>query len=333
MPNNPKLLSDDISELFHYTTMDGFKSIYKERKFWATHYKDLNDSSELGQFKEKPSEFIQPTILEIFEGRMRNDAQFSDKINNHGGIDAVVKQEAATQLNNLHRHTFGERGHPDTFICSFCTHEADPYSAKNGLLSQWRGYGTGGGVAIVLDTYLVEERMRYEKVIFGHPINHIGDVTYDDDDAKMKKEFHEVFDRLPEWICETYDITKPPPDLEEKFFKHFVLGSTLVKHHCFHEENEVRIVVSLWPTSPDSIFYKPEAGAIRPKESKAIKYRPKGDREICYIELFGDEDLPIKRIIVGPSRLQNFHIQTICELVKDDSRHIEVVESEMPFSG
>lgn len=329
MPDSPKLLSDDIPELFHYTTVDAFKSIYKERKFWATHYKDLADSTELEQFKKKLGEFIQPTMQEIFDERMRNDAQSADLVNSHGGINAVVKQEIATQLDNLHSNAFGDPGLPDTFVCSFCTHESGSYEARHGLLSQWRGYGTGGGVAIMLDTRYIERRMQYEKEIFGHPINQLGEVRYDDDDTKIQKDFQEVFDQLPKWMRAIESDKKPELSDPIKFFDHFILGSTLVKHHSFHEENEVRIVVSLWPTNPDSIF-KPEAGAI---ESKTIKYRSKGDLEIRYIELFGDKDLPITRIIVGPSRLQNFHFQTICELIKDDPRDIEVVKSETPFLG
>ncbi|MCC6780592.1 MAG: DUF2971 domain-containing protein [Hyphomicrobiales bacterium] len=193
----------------------------------------------------------------------------------------------------------------------------------NGLLSQWRGYGTDGGVAIVLDTKGIEEVMGRENCIFNHPVNHIGDVTYDDDNClKEKQEFRKVFDLFPEILCKFYKNV--PPHYEE-IFTDFVMGSTLVKHHAFHEEAEVRIVVSLTPTDRNSCFYAEQ------NNRKPIKYRMKGDGEVRYIQLFGNAPLPIKRVIVGPSRVQNLNCQTIKEAVAGSG--IEVIKSETPFSG
>jgi Protein of unknown function (DUF2971) len=255
-------VSKQHPELFHYTTVAAFKSIYESRQFWATHYEHLNDSSEFGRFRLNVTEFIKPIIREkkkIFDDSIQHDA---------GGIDALVCQEAAMHLDTLHRTTFGERGFRETFICCFCAH-GPSYEAANGLLSQWRGYGTGAGVAIVLDTKVIEELMRHEKCIFAHPVNHIGDVTYDNDpDLKQKPEFRTVFDLFPEILDMFYKREQPS---YEGIFKGFVMGSTLVKHHAFHEETEVRIVVSPTPTNQKSFFYTDQ------DNRKPIKYRSRLD--------------------------------------------------------
>jgi len=167
--------------------------------------------------------------------------------------------------------------------------------------------------------------MEHEESVFAHPVNHIGDVKYDDDDTGIEEAFCKVFKHFREILNALYAGQEPG---YKKIFKHFVHGSTLVKHHGFREENEVRIVVSPRPTNPDSFFYNC-ADVSKPR--KAIRYRRRGDSEVRYIELFGEAPLPIKRIIVGPSRIQNLNYQTISDLVTGSG--IEVVKSEIPFLG
>jgi hypothetical protein len=327
MADDVKHVSDQYPELYHYTSVPAFEKIYKSRTFWATHYQDLNDSSELRRFRLKVSEFIAPDIRNVFDKRMQRNTQLADEVDRHGGIDTVVEQEAANQVEVLHRETFGERTFRETFICSFCAHSVQSDEATHGILSQWRGYGTDGGVAIVLDTHGIEERMEHEKTIFAHPMNHIGDVKYDTDDVGIQKAFCKVFELLPGILNTFYADQEPPYD---RIFDHFVHGSTLVKHRGFHEEKEVRIVVSPRPTSPDSIFYD---RAHDSKPTKVIRYRRKGDIEVRYIELFGEAPLPIERVIVGPSRIQNLNYQRISALVTGSKPKIGVVKSETPFIG
>jgi len=307
-----ELVSKEHPELFHYTTLVAFRSIYESRRFWATHYGHLDDSSEFGRFRLKVTEFIKPLIRNIIEDSKRHHA---------GEIEALACKEAAMHTDTLHRQTFGEWGLPETFVASFCTHNPESYEATNGLLSQWRGYGARNGVAIVLDTKAIEELMRHEKCIFAHPVNHIGDVTYDDDpDFETKPEFRTVFELFPEILDKFYRNEVPP---FECIFTSFIMGSTLVKHRAFREEREVRIVVSTTPTNQKSCFYTEQ------KIRKQIKYRSKGEHEVRYIELFGNAQLPIKRVIVGPSRMQNLNYQIIKETVADSGT--EIICSKTPF--
>ncbi len=201
-------------------------------------------------------------------------------------------------------------------------HDVQSYDAKHGLLSQWRAYGANGGVAIVLTTREIERMMEHEHDIFAHPVNHIGNAVYDDEDEKIEKEFHQVFEHLPRILDTLYSRQRPN---YETIYDHFLLGSTLVKHHAFHEENEVRIVMAPRP-GKDSIFHDPEQAT---KQSKMVHYTQKGDREIRYIELFGHIPLPIERVIVGPSPVQNLNCQRISDLVR--KRGIEIVKSEIPL--
>jgi hypothetical protein len=324
MTENDNIVSCEFPELFHYTNVSAFANIYNEKSFRATHYEDLNDKSELGRFRLKVWEFIRPLIRKYFCMEIQRDIQFSANVKRDGGIDAAVDNEATKHLDILHDKTFGRHGLENIFVCSFCTHSAQSYEANHGLLSQWRGYGADGGVAIVLDTRGIEARMQHEKGIFAHSVNHIANVIYDNDDKRIKKDFCNVFEHYPEILNKFYTNNQPPFD---KIFDHFVLGSTLVKHHGFSEEKEIRIVVSP-RANMDSTFYSPEHDTML---SKKIHYTKRGNREVRYIELFGDVSLPIKRVIIGPSKYQNINHQMITNLTQGSG--IEVVKSDTPFLG
>ena len=69
------------------------------------------------------------------------------------------------------------------------------------------------------------------------------------------------------------------------------------------------------------------------KRFKEIRYREGVCGSIPYIRLFDrlDADLPIERVIVGPSRNQKAVKSSVLELV--EGRGIQVELSETPFVG
>jgi hypothetical protein len=100
--------------LFHYTNADGLLGILSSRKFWATHMKYLNDSSELSY----------------------GSALVADRIANLAKqYESVPQWKAFLDLAHMNRNAF--EGFLEAYAICFCT-EGD-------LLSQWRGYGSSGG--------------------------------------------------------------------------------------------------------------------------------------------------------------------------------------------
>lgn len=324
--DNEISVSEQYPELFHYTKVSLFENIYKTKEFWAGHYEDSNDSTEFARFRLRVNEFIRPIIWGSFDKKMLDSPEDTKKVKRDGGIDFLVNKEVEMFLDDLHRHTFGKGMFKDTFVSSFCAHDSQSYESKHGLLSQWRGYGADGGVAIVFDTLSVDKILRHEFNVFDYQIMFISDVTYDSTDnyTRIRGRFKKVFELFPELLEEFYKEKEIEPYLE-KMLKHFVLGSTLVKHHAFHEENEIRIVVS--PTTKDSFQEHDES-----KQPKKIHHTQKEGRKIQYIILNENSPLPtIKRIIVGPSRSQDQNYQKIMKLVK--SSNIKIEKSTIPFVG
>jgi len=331
MANDDKIVSDEFSELFHYTNVSAFENIYNTRKLWATHYLDLNDTSEFSRFRLKVQQFIFPKIRDIFDRQMHLSTDFATDVNSHGGIDAVVGEEVEDVLSVVHNRTFGKEMYKETFVISFCAH-TQPDEAKDGLLSQWRGYSEGGGVAIVFDTSKLEKMLRLEHDKYQiNNISTLSTVIYDHPSSGpiIKDKFKSVFTNFPDILKERYPESGPPdlPTLQncfEAMHDDLLFGSIRVKHNAFHEKNEIRLVVPI--TTIDSFSY--DSDDSRPL--KKIRYKQKGNCEVQYIELFGHMPLPIKRVIVGPSRIQNLNFQKINELT-DPS--IEVVKSDIPFVG
>ena len=58
-------------------------------------------------------------------------------------------------------------------------------------MSQWRGYGAGGGFALVFNTQKLEEMMEIEAKRFEYSAGHLSDLIYSDDENKFKEELSE----------------------------------------------------------------------------------------------------------------------------------------------
>jgi hypothetical protein len=123
------------SELFHYTSPEGFIGIVDKRILWASDMLSLNDASEMTYPKK--------LILEAVD---RSDI-----------IPGSCKERFKVQVNEY----MFRAGIP--YVACFCEHQD--------LLSQWRGYGASGeGFAIGFNTRwlrsLEDEGFRLERVIY-----------------------------------------------------------------------------------------------------------------------------------------------------------------------
>ena len=127
-------------------------------------------------------------------------------------------------------------------------------------------------------------------------------------------------------------------EMQDEAFKSFVYCTIFYKDEGFKEENEVRI--HAYPNVHDERYLSPERdqlGLIKPE--KELKFRNKNGDCVPYIELFAfpsddskkelREDLPIKRIIVGPHRNQESRVSAL--KLKLRGRGIDVTSSKIPY--
>jgi hypothetical protein len=344
--------NDKYNQIFHYTTYGGLIGILTSQCLWATHYKFLNDSSEIILFKEKLKELLGPLILEEYKVQF---SKFKHKPNlSVENLEQMARNDTEVFVSVMYRVT-GD----DIYITSFCgnqnrrSDDKSAYINNNGILSQWRGYGSDGGFAIEFDVKELEAKIQQESKDYSYNSGHISDAIYSNNDKKFKQEVEEtgLLSSIKEYVVEMIQSfvrgdTKEVVPNAEKAYPAFVQCISRYKHHGFEEENEVRIAVL--PT-PYNDFWREEmknsGEELSHEKEKLIKFVFKNNRNVPYIELFKQSDkllsienikqsditLPIKRIIVGPNKDQATRAASLKAILRNTD--IEVHPSDIPYIG
>ncbi|MYJ73714.1 MAG: hypothetical protein F4089_00885 [Gammaproteobacteria bacterium] len=161
----------------------------------------------------------------------------------------------------------------------------------------------------------------------------MGEVTYLEKDLSLKEYFPDLFDSLR--TCARNFIEPKDGDLLEdlmpKAYEQASVACARLKHYGFHEEQECRIVVEALTEPLRELLSA--SGTETQRSVKHVHHRRGRFGLIPYVALFDDlgKDLPINRIIVGPSRDQAAHYDAVRRLVK--SRGIDMQKSETPYVG
>lgn len=285
--------------LYHYTNWNGLLGILDNQTLWATHYKFLNDYSEVTLFLEKIlpkilGPHIYATYKTIFD---RNPAR--KNLFEETGADFVSEVILHTEetIQNLWRPL-----REQIYLTSFCAEIDKKEDIKNinndGLLSQWRAYGADGGFAIVFDTIELDKLLREEFKEFLYGYSHITKVFYSHEEEKFKKDKKAQLDKLVKFVSDEIVATEQKaPFVNNDGYGALFDCIAVYKHMGFSEENEIRIVLHL---PPDEL----KASTNSAKGKKELKYRDRYEEKVPYIELFKGKTLPIKKVIVGPHHNQ-----------------------------
>lgn len=164
------MVSEVYKKLYHYTTWDGLLEILQTQTLWATHYKFLNDYSEFALMRDKLIEYLSPIVQEKYRKLIKQGNDVQRVIDRKGGLDRVVLHDTVVTVDAAYRAT-GE----EFYIVSFCGEDKNSYVNSNGRLSQWRGYGVGGGIALVFDTHKLEEKLKIEAERYSYGTGHISE--------------------------------------------------------------------------------------------------------------------------------------------------------------
>jgi hypothetical protein len=193
------------------------------------------------------------------------------------------------------------------FLSSFCTHaDVQPggrsydrsYERENGLLSQWRGYGGGDGYCIVFDTAKLSHLLAAEFDARYWVHLKVDPVHYAVQGEPPAAPFLALIDAGARTLEDFFSGQLTP----EMGVQEFLIAASLFKHQGFREEQEVRIVaIPATETMRNEARQHPE---FQDKPVPEIRTRPdNGRRYVTLLDGLGLE-LPIRRVIVGPSRKQ-----------------------------
>jgi hypothetical protein len=326
--------SEVYRTLYHYTDWDGLLGILKRTKtLWATHCRFLSDCSEILLFRDRLVSLLVPYVREECEKHIRDRPDVEKRIQQEGGLDEIVEHETGVLVDGLRKAT-GE----EIYIVSFCGEHSDSYINRNGLLSQWRGYGLGGGFAIVFNTQRLEEILEIGERGFAYMAMHLSDVVYSDDENKLRRELSEDLFEIADGVKLVLNRIlsgQTPSETDwadvSRSYQPFVRCISRYKHRGFREENEVRIVAV--PTVHDQESLTRDGESNPELAMKERRFRQKNGRCIPYIELLGttDIDLAIEKVIVGPHKNKEAHAAALRLMLR--GTHIGVECSAIPYVG
>ena len=330
-------VSDEHSELYHYTSVSALRGILDSGVLWATQASHLNDTTEMrlvwSRLTERFTDHFKAEIGKLAKG----NTDIMRRLVRQGGISHVAQSEGKMLANLMQSHLLGDidtEGSATPFVFSFTKHGGDTpekqYHQQHGMLSQWRGYGGPEGVAIVFDTREIERLLGIECCRFDYFSCYLATVVYDYGDLSLTQEFPRLSDAIQKYSQAWVEGEDGAAlELLNNVASELPIDVGRLKHTAFREEDECRIVAA---RMSNAFRQKLEnAGLSTGKQAKPVSYREGRCDSIPYIKLFDglDEDLPIKRIIVGPSQNQIAHQAGIQEMV--DGKSIHVQRSGIPF--
>ena len=124
--------------LFHYTNAAAFESIVKSgNTFWASHYRDMADQTEVSLMRGRLPPAIAPLFDEIVSAMKLTRIQ--RRLWKKSGVGLGTARDF---VNSLYGATFDNRSDVvtamDAFMTSFSTHAADgDFEREHGVWSQW----------------------------------------------------------------------------------------------------------------------------------------------------------------------------------------------------
>lgn len=326
-----KRVTEVHQELMHYTTGSGLEGIVSTGALWATHASALNDSQEITHFLDtRLIEIIREEAIGILSDLVQ-DPKIAQKIEGEGGFDKVVEQRTST-VAALLRKSMLSFHQPYIFSLSAITSDR---VRQSGLLSQWRGYGTDGGYAIIFDSSRLEELLNEEVEQHYYQGMQWGDVYYyglSDADQRASEEIAEEERVLRADIRELHH--SPKPSSMEQSYDAMITLSCLYKHWGFHEEQEVRVIAI--PPNEEVLRLAKQSGEAR--EPRRISTMSRGGMLVPYLDLFGTSSpptrkLPIKQVIVGPHPLSPTRRKTVELLLRCHGYEATVCISDIPYLG
>ncbi len=343
-------VSDVYDELHHYTTWEGMLGILESKCLHATHYKFLNDESELEFYKDN---VLKPKLQELWgniEGK--NPSKFSHP---------VIKNwlEARSLSNSDSGKEFLEKV-ATFFIASFCGKKIDEHSVednnfdKDGQLSMWRGYGRNAPCRIDFDTAKLRSLLSYSEEKYLYLDKRLTDVIYckkdkiecssDDSKIELNRCTEKILETERIWVESNVGI-RPRLSKEERDNNspslEFILAAAKTKHYGFREEKEVRIfagVIDKGKFNEVSVSNGKEPTTL---ENKKILFTKSGKPYIKVFEDKGNDFIrSINRIIVGPGAKREERAAIIRHWLKQQKQehgdlyeNIKVSFSSIPYLG
>lgn len=325
-----KTVAEEYAELYHYTNAEGLHGIITEQCLRATNIAFLNDAEERIHYFEKQMPLVLDRAIRSVFDEQSKVPEYQANIEQNGGYEKVVtdlKNNLATRIREV-SYSINE-----PYVTSFCITN-DPNIARDGLLSQWRAYGTDGGYAIIFNSNDLEALLKEEVEKYMYLPSLLGEINYHggkSSDELMHDEIQKS-EILLKNIIKNFLKSKEDKELAE-IEKVINQLACLTKHWGFHEEREVRIVAIRGTET--FVQRLRDGGVTRPV--RPVHHHPRNGVLVPYIRLFEgitsplDKKLPIKAVIIGPHPDREKRARAVDLLLKQYGIDAEVWASDIPY--
>lgn len=324
--SNTELLQAN-PELHHYTNRAGLKGIWESNTLWATHFAELNDRLEMKMLRDPLARAIEDRAKKEIVRQQRISRKAKSAIDRCGGVQSSARALAERFVDDHLDILFhGNAAVAQPFICSFCSHSRDQeYERENGLLSQWRGYGGDDGrFALVFDFVALDGLLAQEwKAHYWLSLD-LMPAIYLDEFALLDKHFSSLIDETGNMIV---SAMRGETVIRDAFVGPFLNAATAFKHRGFSEERELRILALPHSRAMMEKHGKSEDFAGIPP-FKELHDFPGSKTHIALFSSLNVE-LPIKRIVVGPSKNQQPQVEYARSLI---GGKVPIRVSETPFT-
>lgn len=318
--------------LWHYTTAVGLNGILRSQQLWATNFQYLNDDEELRGFFERKLPLLLETGINNGIEKVLNTKRGEEMLKFAGSVEGIRQQFLTGLKESITSTTLAL----DVFVTSFC-YLADERDQRDGLLSQWRGYGADGGYAIAFKTEGLNELLPCEQERYKHAYLAFSDVDYHSEEWMSDDSRHEETIEAEQHVIEIISKVVVDGNLEkeaENLFVPIVAQAIRHKHYGFKEEREVRVATVRLPKH----ILKEAKKAGEDVPEKHISFYPRAGVLVPYISLFdgipqASRRLPIKEIIVGPHPEKLKRQKSVQMLLEELEIEAEVRVSDIPYLG
>jgi hypothetical protein len=300
---------EKVDYLYHYTNTNGLCGIVQTGKFFATDIRFLNDSLEI----ENGANNLKSIIKSIISKNISKFDKFFDESLEDSHIedfsnyisDAIVGSRAFSLTDAM-----------NIYVISFCQHK-DSYHQKNGLLSQWRGYGSGEGYCLVFEESELKEFIRVH-CLSRNLTQKSGSVVYSNYKSMIKDydSFTEMIIKLVGDVISSEDHVPAPTPFMDTIYDMAIFA----KHRAFKEEMEYRFSINVlinddYDRDISRRFINKD-GIVVPSIS---------------IGHSGDISRLIKKVIIGPGRNSDEKAIGVDELRRQKQLNFEISVSDTPF--
>jgi DUF2971 family protein len=290
--------------LYHYTTTDGLLGIVQEQTLWATDAEFLNDAQELQFGREELRESLLKAADELdpFAAGGAVSAEASR---------ATVMRSAADHL-DIGKGPFAGKQHHAAYVACFCE--------SGDLLSQWRGYGSSGGISLGFKTAYLPALYRQE----------IWEVERDDEPPESERHSLEAVrlvkvkygtDAIAPLVKQVVQDVAPFPTGHPGVSGFFRAKSVVIpalatiKHESFLEEREWR-VIAMGSVGEGVVHFR--SSALGPTPFVHLRFPAKA----------------LAEIVVGPGRESDLRRDGIERLLAEQRiEGVSVRLSAAPFRG